>query len=273
MTDSTNSKKPSGIPLGCGSYQQGFTTMTIKTSRRAILAGVASLPALSLPAIASSAQTDPVFASIARHQEVFATLRSAGDKHDEFEEQHGPRPDPRARVKIGEIEDGRSEYRDVGEDGEYAVTWKPNGKTKPVYVYDVPAIERSAPRELSDNKKTAWIEARTAELKASERRLAKRVAKTEFGKLKAAYDHAGDAERDAAWDLIRTVPTTQAGLAAALAYIQKQQQQLDIFDGGEWLEIFLYSAERAVCSFAGLPEPPMTKTVSQFAADDEATVG
>jgi hypothetical protein len=64
MTDSINSKKPSGIPPGRGSINRESTIMTITTSRRAILAGAAILPALAvpsafaLPAIAQNADAD-----------------------------------------------------------------------------------------------------------------------------------------------------------------------------------------------------------------------
>ena len=45
--------------------------MTTTTSRRAILAGVAALPALATPALSAST-TDPIFAAIERHRETDA---------------------------------------------------------------------------------------------------------------------------------------------------------------------------------------------------------
>jgi hypothetical protein len=46
--------------------------MTKQTTRRAVLAGAAALPVLSLPAIAIPAQVDPVFAAIERHRQADA---------------------------------------------------------------------------------------------------------------------------------------------------------------------------------------------------------
>jgi hypothetical protein len=58
----------------------GFSTrMTATSTRRAILAGAAALPALSLPAIASP---DPIFATIERHRKAQAAHTAAFDKED-----------------------------------------------------------------------------------------------------------------------------------------------------------------------------------------------
>jgi ABC-type phosphate/phosphonate transport system substrate-binding protein len=46
--------------------------MTSKTSRRAVLAGAAALPALAVPAIAMTAFADPIFAAIDRHKTAYA---------------------------------------------------------------------------------------------------------------------------------------------------------------------------------------------------------
>lgn len=42
--------------------------MTIRTSRRAVLAGAAALPALTMPALAQSSALDPIFDAIDRHR-------------------------------------------------------------------------------------------------------------------------------------------------------------------------------------------------------------
>jgi len=47
---------------------------TIKTNRRAILAGALSLPALALPASAGAAGPDPVYAAIERYREARRAL-------------------------------------------------------------------------------------------------------------------------------------------------------------------------------------------------------
>ena len=80
MTDSTNTKKPSGIPRGRGSNQQESTTMTNTLSRRAILAGAACVPMLTIPAVAAIAPrqgiasdfaTDPIFSAIEKHKATY----------------------------------------------------------------------------------------------------------------------------------------------------------------------------------------------------------
>jgi hypothetical protein len=51
--------------------------MTITTSRRAVLAGAAMLPALAVPAFAVPAGTDPIFATIERHKVTFHASQAA----------------------------------------------------------------------------------------------------------------------------------------------------------------------------------------------------
>jgi hypothetical protein len=52
--------------------------MTTKTSRRAILAGAAALPALTMPAVAFAAATpDPIFAALDRHRKIEAAYSAA----------------------------------------------------------------------------------------------------------------------------------------------------------------------------------------------------
>jgi hypothetical protein len=57
-----------------GAFSNGGLAMTATSTRRAILAGTAALPALSLPAIA---QTDPIFAALERYREAHAACVAA----------------------------------------------------------------------------------------------------------------------------------------------------------------------------------------------------
>jgi hypothetical protein len=69
MTDSTNTKKPSGIPPGRGSNQQESTSMTMNTSRCVVLAGAATLLALAVPGFACVPdKADPIFAAIENYK-------------------------------------------------------------------------------------------------------------------------------------------------------------------------------------------------------------
>jgi hypothetical protein len=54
--------------------------MTMTTSRRAILAGAATLPVLSVPAVAAiQTEPDPIFAAIERHRSAYAEWVAALD--------------------------------------------------------------------------------------------------------------------------------------------------------------------------------------------------
>lgn len=89
MTDSINTKNLTGIPPGCGSYQdEGTATMTTQSSRRAILAGAATLPALAVPTAGASSlaqpsaaavPVDPVFAAIEAHRAAHMQVMLKGE--------------------------------------------------------------------------------------------------------------------------------------------------------------------------------------------------
>jgi hypothetical protein len=51
--------------------------MTTTTSRRAILAGAAALPALTVSPVALAATPDPIFAAIERHKDIFRSSLEA----------------------------------------------------------------------------------------------------------------------------------------------------------------------------------------------------
>jgi selenocysteine lyase/cysteine desulfurase len=61
--------------------------MTNTTSRRSVIVGAAALPALAMPAIASSA-SDPIFAAIKRHRQIEAAYVAAcNEPTDQAKEQ------------------------------------------------------------------------------------------------------------------------------------------------------------------------------------------
>jgi hypothetical protein len=65
----------------------------------------------------------------------------------------------------------------------------------------------------------------------------------------------GEAEYDAMWDLIATVPQSAAGLAAMLAYV-READLISAFADDD-LAMLHCSIETAVCNLAGLPTPPL----------------
>jgi hypothetical protein len=90
-----------------------------KTSRRAVLAGIATAPALAGPALAlgSSVGPDPIFAKIDRHRIAMATHFAASEAQDAMEERwfdavHATDCDPRyaeAKEKSCETSDAEIE--------------------------------------------------------------------------------------------------------------------------------------------------------------------
>jgi hypothetical protein len=56
-----------------------------KTSRRAVLAGAATLPALAVPALAAGQDPDPIYAAIHAHTEAIAEWLLAIDRRNEIE--------------------------------------------------------------------------------------------------------------------------------------------------------------------------------------------
>jgi len=74
--------------------------MTTTQTRRAILAGAAAIPALSLPAIA--AERDPIFAAIERHRKAEAAYREFGRS---FADKTGPEVEALEKqfAELGEV--------------------------------------------------------------------------------------------------------------------------------------------------------------------------
>jgi hypothetical protein len=69
-----------------------------KIHRRAILAGIATAPALAAPALAlSSAGPDPIFAAIERHRAAAEAHTATVDERAELEIARVPKDDPRWR--------------------------------------------------------------------------------------------------------------------------------------------------------------------------------
>src|SRR5437899_177789 len=70
----------------------------------------------------------------------------------------------------------------------------------------------------------------------------------------AACEHEGDL----AVVMLETVPTTPAGLAALLRYIQTApgMRERVISERMFFSETFFWTLERTACAAAGLPEPP-----------------
>lgn len=62
--------------------------MKTATTRRAILAGAAALPALAIPVLAMSAGADPIFAAIEAHRAAFREFDATLKRKTELEDEH-----------------------------------------------------------------------------------------------------------------------------------------------------------------------------------------
>jgi hypothetical protein len=238
-----------------------------RTTRRAMLAGTATLSALAAAgstAMAAPVDDDPVFAAIDAHRRAKRAWEKAVTAADL------PGDTPSARIIVGFNKDGDFITERNEEDDAITVKWVPNGKEKPIYVGYPEEIEHHAPGHLRGLDRETWVADRTAELKKEEERVAAEYAQTERGRLRTIADAADDLDRDRAWDLIWTVPTTLASVAAFLAYIRKNGTLDELVEESEWINALEWTIGKGVCAIAGLPEPTMDKEVA--ALWDQAVV-
>jgi hypothetical protein len=216
-------------------------------------------PAPDQPTLATAAITDPdpIFALIEAHRAAFAVFSEASKIADEIPFDRA-QPE-RARVMVGYDTDGEL-VKGVDNEGPF-FRWKRSGKKNPTYAYSIDDIERSAPKELDEQAKKAWIDERTQEFTREEERAKNEYAQTEESKLEAASEAASAREWNLLHELIETIPSTPGGLTALLAYVRNEPYVRDqvIGYGSELSSLgntYLWTMERIACAAAGLPEPP-----------------
>jgi hypothetical protein len=211
-----------------------------------------TLPIPGLPAEAP----DPIFAAIETHRSAAAAYIDANEAPSNMVgKSHS------ARVYIGDYADGDAVCSKTDEHGEFTITWVPTGKKSPLYAYDRVSIERNVPDDLQGADRDAWIAQRLAELEKDKRRITKNYARTKLSKLEAIRDKALVRERDQMWNLILTQPTTLTGLSVLLRYCREND---DAFYADEWEQVLEWTIDCAVCTFAGLPAPPMDAAVASL---------
>jgi hypothetical protein len=231
-------------------------------SRRTLVASAAALPAIALPAVAISAtEPDPIFAAIEAHKNIhdrFVVALYAADVPDKRS-----RDERTARVHIGDHNEGDYSMDEKDPDGGYTIRYKLTGEKTPIYARTVEEIKRNVPRDLDGSARETWIAERIAQLEKEQQRIDDEYAQTEHGQLEAAERQASKHERNALWEMVSTVPTTLAGIAALLAHLRTHEGFSAILDD-QYDEIFAWTMERAVCALAGLPEPPMSRAVAKM---------
>jgi hypothetical protein len=84
---------------------------------------------------------------------------------------------------------------------------------------------------------STWMAKWRAALQKEERRLARNHARTKLGKLEAKRDAAHDRERGQMWELIWTVPTTAASLAALLGHCRENETINGFVGSDTWEDV------------------------------------
>jgi hypothetical protein len=176
--------------------------MTAIHSRRSIVTGLAAAPVLGLPAIAAaSAEPDPIFEAIRRHEAAWHVHIAASLAEDEADpEGTAHRVDPGVtyggfrvldRAELDRLRDKHVRWVDAGAPG-----------------YTLARVEADYQRAC-------------AEFEANNAAHAEWQKSTREGRLQAAR-HAAEEEEDAAAEALATiVPTTIAGAVALLEYVNR----------------------------------------------------
>lgn len=233
----------------------------ISTAAPAIAAGGGLRTAEGVPL--NTSDVDPIFAAIDAHREANEQFSRAVDAFGAAEtaESHEKRFPAQPRIQIGQKPKFNVVKTDL-EDGGFALTSTPSGKTSALYATSDEDIEQNVPAELDAIEREKWIVARKEELAKERQRCSAKWARSRLGRLDSARDKASALERERMWDLIWTIPTTAKGLAALLAYCREQESINELVGEEEWEDVLEWTIECSVCALAGLPEPPMSDLVA-----------
>jgi hypothetical protein len=99
-------------------HQQELATMTTVTSRRAILAGAAALA--TVPALATSSSTDPIFAAIEQHKIAFHASQTANCiQSSTVDAEWSPEYDP---IVCKTVDETAAVAHEAAEEAAYALT-------------------------------------------------------------------------------------------------------------------------------------------------------
>jgi hypothetical protein len=206
---------------------------------------------------------DPIFAAIEAHRGARQGYEQACDAHSRAEEKYPAETQPEVRIKVGERPETEISIQPNNRGGNTIESY-PSGRMIPIYAKTWLDIDEHAPTKLDDRDRAQWIDARRAELDAEEERLFADWQKTELGQLDIAMAEAFDVEDRKTRDLVWTAPTTAQGLAALLGYCRELSGFMGITHAAEWATALEWTIERAACSLAGLPKPPMSKLIREL---------
>jgi hypothetical protein len=217
------------------------------TTRRALVAGIATLPALAASTAALTTipftESDPIFAAIERHRAAAKAAAEASrrshDAHERFRHENG-RLTPHAFNKDLRA---ASAHVDTKFGGNQVRTHE-HIDGLPDWFNGDGHIKASLHAEL--DRQNALFDEQVAP-------------------LEARSNDADHVEYEAIWDLAQTTPTTHFGLAALLRYVREVEQHhgesyclfyRDATDGDLDAE-FRWTIEKSICGLGNLP-PPIT---------------
>jgi hypothetical protein len=228
---------------------QQMSSETSRQSRRSVVIGAATIPALALPAVAIAATAEPdlIYAAIETHRKAYEAWIEALKRFGDTEEDP-----PTARVYLGDRE-------------KTTMTWSEEGDT------DVGRRHRTGEREaiyagyeghikefsksMPDTERDAWIKEKREELRTEQQRLDDEFAKTPAGKLWAIREELADEHHDAEAALFDTTATTVQGLLALLTYIRTDDYLSTTVREEPSLNLAAL-VDRSLCKIAAMPEPP-----------------
>jgi hypothetical protein len=187
--------------------------MTIRTSRRAILAGAAALPALAMPAIADLTP-DPIYAAIDAHRAAYRAFSDILNRKSALEDQH---PDL-VQENFPGIMLGKGLNYEIADSVEVPVHIRTQ-KDVTDLMRRIATMSRAPARAEREKFEALWraqLRKKAADYKADRKAAG-------LDAMERAEDDYGSRETDAANFMLSCQPTTRAGLVAYLAYVVEFQ--------------------------------------------------
>jgi hypothetical protein len=191
-----------------------------------VATGLAATP--EVPA----AEPDPIFAMIDRHQAAFNEHARAERVFQRF----AAEDDGERGVVVGERPKMKFERIPTDSENEELIRYRPTGEMEPILAHTREQIADSAPEDMTDSERAAWIKMMERRLRATERRYKNSSRSLAYD----VWNDAADVLDRLTEQMINTRPTTTAGVAAVLAYwseiATEDEHSLDLFSTIHFLE-------------------------------------